>query len=321
LDNAVDGIITIDRRGIMKSFNRAAERLFGYQAREVIGQNVSMLMPEPYQSEHDGYMQNYLRTGIPKIIGIGREVVARRKDGGTFPIDLSVSEVQLGEQRLFSGIIHDLSRRRALEKDILEISDKEKRRMGQDLHDGLGQLLTGIGFKSKSLEHKLAKLGLPEAESAKQLAELVTQAITESRAIARGLQPVSVEVTGLMSALEELATNLQQIFKIECTFVCPEQILLDDASMSMHLYRIAQEAANNAVKHGKATSVIISLERRDAKLRLAVTDDGKGFVPESAMGGMGLHIMRYRAAMIGGTVSIESRPERGTVVSCVISRS
>jgi two-component system, LuxR family, sensor kinase FixL len=321
LDTAVDGIITIDQRGVIKSFNLAAERLFGFRAGEVIGKNVNLLMPEPYRGEHDRYMQNYLRTGVAKIIGIGREVVAQRKDGGTFPIDLSVSEVQLGDQRLFSGIIHDLTRRRMLEKEILEISDREKRRMGQDLHDGLGQLLTGMGFKSKSLENKLAKLGLPEAESAKQLAGLVTQAITESRAIARGLQPVSVEVTGLMSALEELATNLQQIFKIECTFVCPEQILLDDASMSMHLYRIAQEAANNAVKHGKATSVIISLERRDAKLRLAVTDDGKGFVPESAMGGMGLHIMRYRAAMIGGTVSIESRPERGTVVSCVISRS
>jgi two-component system, LuxR family, sensor kinase FixL len=321
LDTAVDGIITIDHRGIIKSFNRASERLFGYRAGEVIGKNVNMLMPEPYRGEHDGYLRNYLQTGIAKIIGIGREVVAQRKDGGTFPIDLSVSEVQLGDPLLFSGIIHDLSERRMLEKEILEISEKEKRRMGQDLHDGLGQLLTGIGFKSKFLENKLAKQGLPEAESARQLAELVTQAIAESRAISRGLQPVSLEVTGLMSALQELAANLQQIFKIGCTFVCPEQILVADGGTSMHLYRIAQEAANNAIKHGKATSVTITLERRDSNLRLAVIDDGVGFVPGISSGGMGLHIMRYRAAMIGATLLIESRPEGGTAVSCVISRS
>ncbi|CAN5342860.1 N/A [soil metagenome] len=321
LDTAVDGIITIDHRGMIKSFNRAAEQLFGYRASEVLGKNVSILMPEPYQSEHDGYLRTYMQTGIAKIIGIGREVVAQRKDGGTFPIDLSVSEVQLDNQRLFSGIIHDLSEHRRLEKEILEISDKEKRRMGQDLHDGLGQLLTGIGFKSKSLENKLADKGLPEAENAKQIAELVTQAIAESRAISRGLQPVSVEVTGLMSALQELSANLQKLFMIECAFVCPQQILLDDASASMHLYRIAQEAANNAIKHGKATSVTITLKRQDVKLRLTVTDDGVGFVPAAGSGGMGLHIMRYRATMIGGTLSIESQPGGGAVVSCVVSRS
>src|SRR5205823_3103735 len=147
-----DGIVTISESGHIRSFNRAAERLFGYRAAEVIGQNVNILMPEPYHQEHDGYLRNYAQSGIPKIIGIGREVMARHRDRTVFPIDLAVSEVQLGPQRLFTGIIHDLSERVALEKEILEISDAEKRRIGQDLHDGLGQSLTGIGFKTKALE-------------------------------------------------------------------------------------------------------------------------------------------------------------------------
>jgi two-component system, LuxR family, sensor kinase FixL len=320
LDNAVDGIVTINESGQIRSFNRAAERLFGYRAGEVIGRNVSTLMPEPYKGEHDAYMRNYLQTGIPRIIGTGREVVARRKDGTVFPMDLSVSEVLIGEQRLFTGIIHDLTERTTLEKEILEISDAEKRRIGQDLHDGLGQSLTGIGFKTKALETKLAAKGLPESENARQLAELVTQAISQSRAIARGLQPVSVERAGLMAALSELVTNLADLFKIACVFDCPERVLIQETSTAMHLYRIAQEAANNAVKHAHASKINISLRCTDGRVKLAIADDGHGFATgDSKATGTGLHIMRYRAAMIGGTLNVESQPGAGTTVSCVIS--
>src|SRR5947208_16044385 len=109
LQTAVDGIITIDARGLIESFNPAAERLFGYTADEVLGQNISMLMPSPYREEHDGYMARYLQTGEPHIIGIGREVRARRRDGSTFPIALAVSEVPLAGRRMFTGVVHDLT--------------------------------------------------------------------------------------------------------------------------------------------------------------------------------------------------------------------
>lgn len=115
LENVVDGIITIDKRGIIQSFNPAAERIFGYTASEVVGQNVRMLMPEPYHSHHDEYLGNYLRTGKARVIGIGREVVGRRKDGSTFPLDLAVSEARVGEERLFTGIIRDITRRKRAE--------------------------------------------------------------------------------------------------------------------------------------------------------------------------------------------------------------
>ena len=120
VEAAVDGIIVIDARGNIEAFNPGAERLFGYTAAEVFGQNVNILMPEPYHSEHDGYMQHYLRTGEQKIIGIGREVTAMRKDGTTFPVHLSVGEMTLGGQRKFTGILHDLTSRVAMEERLRE---------------------------------------------------------------------------------------------------------------------------------------------------------------------------------------------------------
>jgi PAS domain S-box-containing protein len=318
LDTAVDAIITIDAGGIVESFNNAAERLFGYKPSDVIGKNVSMLMPQPYRGEHDGYMRNYIETGRAKIIGIGREVVAQRSDGTTFPADLAVSEVRVGDRRLFTGIVRDISERKRLEQEILDISDREKRRIGQDMHDSLGQLLTGIGFKSKSLENKLTAKGVAEATTARQIAELVTQAIMQARGLARGLQPVEPRPAGLMSALQELAINVQDLFKVSCTFRCAQVVEIDDPAKATHLYRIAQEACNNAVKHGRAGDIVIELARAQHDVTLTIADDGVGFAATSVEPpkGMGMQIMRYRAAMVNGAISVRAGAPRGTMIVC-----
>src|SRR5947199_6221321 len=125
LDTAVEGIITIDERGIIESVNPAAETIFGYTAAELVGKNVSLLMPPPFREAHDAYLGNYLRTGQAKIIGIGREVVGRRKDGTDFPMDLSVSEVRLADRRLFTGFVRDITDRKRLEREILDIRHLE----------------------------------------------------------------------------------------------------------------------------------------------------------------------------------------------------
>src|SRR5256884_9210277 len=135
LETAVEGIITIDEGGVIESLNPAAEKIFGYQAQEVVGKNVKVLMPTPYRDEHDGYLGNYLRTGRARIIGIGREVVGLRKDGAVFPMDLSVSEVRLAHKRLFTGFVRDISDRKRVGRESLQNRDPGERRIWPDLQD------------------------------------------------------------------------------------------------------------------------------------------------------------------------------------------
>jgi two-component system sensor kinase FixL len=316
LETAVEAIITIDERGIIESFNPAAERIFGYTEEEITGQNVSVLMPMPYRREHDSYLANYMRTGHARIIGIGREVVGKRKDGTVFPMELSVSEVRLDEQRLFTGFVRDITERKRLEREVLEISDGERRRIGQGLHDGLCQHLAGIELMSQVLEQKLKSKAA--AAQAGRIAEHVREAISQTRMLARGLSPVSIESNGLMSALEELAATVTKLFGVNCIFECPEPILVPDNTVATHVYRIAQEATNNAIKHGKATKITIELRRNLAAAELQITDNGIGFPKQLRNnGGMGLQIMKYRAGMIGGTLEIGPAEGNGSVVVCV----
>ena len=318
LETAVEGIITIDERGIIESLNAAAETIFGYSADEIIGRNVKVLMPAPYRQQHDGYLSNYLRTGHARIIGIGREVVGQRKDGTVFPMELSVSEVKLEERRLFTGFVRDITERKRLEREILEISDREQRRIGQGLHDGLCQHLAGIELLSQVLEQKLAKKSHPTASQAGRIAEHVREAIAQTRMLARGLSPVSMEANGLMSALEELTKTITELFDIECRFECEETMLISDNAAATHLYRIAQEAINNAIKHGKARKIVVALEPYKSNNRLRITDNGTGFPKElNDHSGMGLQIMKYRAGMIGASLEIQRADGKGTSVICV----
>jgi two-component system, LuxR family, sensor kinase FixL len=320
LDTAVEGIITIDERGIIESVNAAAEKIFGYEAEELIGRNVSALMPNPYRREHDGYLANYARTGQARIIGIGREVVGQRKDGTVFPMDLSVSEVQLETRRLFTGFVRDITERKRLEQEVLEISDRERREIGHTLHDGLSQHLAGIELMSRVLEQNISKKSKAGAEQAAKIAEHVREAIGQTRMVARGLSPVSIEANGLMSALQELANSVSKMFAIECRFECPEPILISDNAVATHLYRIAQEAINNGIKHGKTKRVEIRLLRNDSGfIQLTATDWGKGFAKgASKNGGMGLQIMKYRANIIGASLNVHDSGNKGVRVVCTL---
>jgi PAS domain S-box-containing protein len=443
LDTAVEGIITIDERGIIESFNPSAEKIFGYTAEAAIGQNVKLLMPEPFRREHDGYLKNYQQTGHAKIIGIGREVIGRRKDGTTFPMDLSVSEVRLAQRRMFTGFVRDITERKEAEKamlhyaalvessndaivgktldgqitswnrgaervfgysreeiigkhvsilipkdreneepaildkirrgesvehyetvrrrkdgklihisvtvspirdpdgkiigaskvarditerkrletEITEISNREQQRIGQDLHDGLCQELTGIELMCQVLEQKLESKSKAQAQQAKEIGEHIRQAIGHTRKLARGLFPVELETNGFMSALDELADYVKKLFKVECRFECAVSVSIRDNVVATHLYRIAQEAVNNAVKHGKAKHIIVSLTPAGDKISLVVTDDGIGFSAESRRGsGMGLHTMKYRASVIGASLEVRSAG-KGTTIACTFRKN
>jgi len=318
LQTAVEGIITIDEHGMMESVNPAARKLFGYTQEEMVGRNVSMLMPEPYSSEHGGYLENYLRTGEGKIIGIGREVVGRRKDGSIFPMDLSVGEVRLAGERFFTGIVRDITERKRLEKEVLEISDREQRRIGQDLHDDLCQHLAGIGLMSEVLEQKLIDKAEPESADARRITTQVQGAIEQTRMLARGLSPLEMDSADLVTALTELALNTSEIFRVSCRFRAENPVPIEDAAVSTHLYRIAQEAISNAIRHGGADEIAILLDCEADEALLSISDNGSGFAePKKEQHGMGLHIMKYRAGMIGGTLDIAPvNGNGGAVVSC-----
>jgi len=319
LETTVDAIITINTQGVIKSFNKTAEKLFGYQSTEVIGKNVKVLMPDPYKSEHDDYMDNYLETGERKIIGIGREVTGRRKNGTTFPMYLAVSEVKLPNQHIFTGIVRDISEQRRLEQEVLRISEHERQRIGQDLHDGLGQMLTGIGLITKNLAQLLRNQDNKLAEEAEEINSLIKEADEQARTLARGLVPVEFDEKGLEAALERLKQNAEKLFDIECSLEVFGNVDFDDATQAIHLYRIAQEGVSNAVKHGTATKVSVHLASTENHIRLRVVDNGTGFSQNwDSEGGLGVRIMQFRARLIGGNLEISDVPEKGATITCTI---
>lgn len=256
------------------------------------------------------------------------EVRNRARDGSLYWVDTTIVPLRGGGGNpvQYIAIRTDITQRkqqelerRMLEEQILEISDCERRRIGQDLHDGLGQHLTGIELMTQALEQKLAGKSKADAAQAAKIAQHVREAIRQTRALARGLSPVELDAGGLMSALHELVTNVQNMFRVKCTFRCDKPVLIRENTVATNLFRIAQEAVSNAIKHGKANEIEIALGTSPDRVVLAVKDNGTGIPPDvSGATGMGLRIMRYRASVIGASFAIERDPHGGTMAICSI---
>jgi signal transduction histidine kinase len=211
----------------------------------------------------------------------------------------------------------DVTDRKLLEREILEISNREQMRIGQDLHDGLGQHLTGITFLARALENKLAARALPEASEAAEICQLVLQALTQTRNLARGLFPVELESAGLVAGLNDLAATVSKLFNITCRVELADPVEVTERNLAHHVFRIAQEAINNAVRHGKAQEIVIRLTQMDDVTLLSIVDNGTGFDPDvNPQHGLGLRIMNYRAQKIGAQLTITSAHPKGTLVTC-----
>jgi signal transduction histidine kinase len=206
-----------------------------------------------------------------------------------------------------------------LEKELLAATEREQERIGHDLHDSLGQHLTATALAGKILSKKLAAKTLPEKEAADHVVRMVEDGIEMTRKLARSLHPVELAGESFVTSLEELAANITIAFNVSCKFDCPQPVPLNDPASNIHIYRIAQEAISNAIRHGHAKNILVRLERTNKIASLTITDDGTGLVETGrAPKGMGLRIMNYRANMIGGTFNIERRPAGGTRVNCTL---
>jgi signal transduction histidine kinase len=322
LNSMGDGVIVADAKGDILLFNPAAQRLIraglgtgapgdSFQERQTYLSDTRTAYPT---NEHP-----LLRAMRGEIID-GAEIFLRKSDASD-DLWLTATGRPLMDEtgRVQGGVVvyTDLSARKLMERQVAEISDREQRRIGQDLHDTLCQQLVSIAFATELLCDKLEQHQLPEAAQTEHITEMVNDSISQARQLARGLYPVRLEIEGLSSALEELAETTQAHHNVACRFSCEEQIFIYDTVAGNNLYRIAQEAINNALKHAHGQNISIGLGAVDEEVILTVKDDGVGF-PDGMEdgGGMGLHIMNYRAKMIGASLDIRRGAGGGTIVIC-----
>ncbi len=307
VNTAIDAIVTIDQYGAIESFNPGAVRMFGHDAEKVIGKPVDILVPPPCR---DGQLMQFKA-------GIAGEAIGRRKNGSTFPMDVAVSELD-GPKR-FVAIIRDISDRKALQTKVLEIAEQEQRRIGQELHDGTGQQLIGLGFLLDDLTESLAARSLPEAKTANRICEALGEALKHVKLLSHGLLPVELDSDGLVAALNELAATINEVHGMHCTFDCGNPIGELDDLVATNFYRIAQEAVANALKHANAKHIRITVSTENNSTVLTILDNGEGISAQAQKSaGAGIKIMKYRAELLGGTLNMGPAKRGGTLVSCTL---
>jgi two-component system, LuxR family, sensor kinase FixL len=308
------GLVWLSAGGTILRANLAQLDLLGYSAEEYLGQSFLKFSGEPSQG------LELLRRLAAKETVRNFPMTRRRKDGTIRHVLVDANSFWNENQFQYSSIfLRDISDRIELERGILQVSEREHRHIAQDLHDGLGQLLAGTAYLAGTLQKKLATQSLPEARQLGRILEVINEAIAQTRNLARGLHPVEPEPNGLMVALQALAARTKKLFQVRCRFNCCHPILIKDTLAATHLFRIAQEAITNAIKHGKPGRIEISLTETTGRINLAIRDNGTGMpVRQRKKSGMGLRIMRYRAGMIGGSLTFQEEAGGGTAIVCTM---
>ena len=320
---AHDAIFRLNACGEISYWNPAAQMLFGYSKEEAIGKTLyQLLVPECFRAAHHEPGHALRRIGSERPIGQSIELTTHHKDGHAIAIAVSLWTVAVDSDWNTVGIVRDLSDLKRLETEILSISDREQHRIGQDLHDGLGQQLTALEMKCFLLLNDLSAKDLAGNREAlqsqvQQISLSLQECVRTTRALSYSLAPVQMAEDGLINALSQLAHRVQTPGKLECQFVSTAAVSLNTQTAS-HLFRIAQEAVNNAVKHAQTKRIEIRLEHEHGVLRLQIKDYGQGMPEQKGHSqGMGMHGMRYRAALIGALLDIDSKPGEG--VTCCVS--
>ncbi len=307
----------LDRHATVASWNHGAQRLLGYDATEASALRLTHIWPEWGRVEQ----QNAPAGRSLSSDRYEYQDWILRQDGSRFwgSIVLTALHDPAGNPRGYAVALRDISERKGLERDILEISERERERIGRDLHDGLGQELTGIALLSTALSEQLAAAGTDGATDAELIADLVHEAIRHTRELVHGLSPMDVQDDGLASSLRQLAERVSRVADLRCTFETRGGIRVD-SRVAAHLYRITQEAINNAVRHAQAQLITIRFIAEAGRLALSITDDGVGFPTVRTGSGMGLRVMSSRAKTIRASLEVGSRTPHGTAVNVTLTR-
>ena len=315
VENANDMVFTHDLSGNLTSINKTGEQILGRSRDAILSKNLIEFVVEEQRAAAAQWLAQVTKSAeLPPA-----EWDCLNSAGQRIRLEISTRVVgRAGKQMEVEGIARDITERKRLEREILEISSREQRRIGHDLHDGVCQQLAAIAYRMDILAEQLQEKGVAESSEAERVGGLVNEAINQTRGVARGLFPISLEENGLVSALEELAVNTSNLFKVQCQFSAEGPLPQAENGVALHLYYIAQEAVLNAAKHSRAGNISISLTRANDRFILAIHDDGSGFeLSDHGFRGMGIRIMRYRARVIGATLDLKSQPGQGTQISCV----
>jgi PAS domain S-box-containing protein len=313
-----EGVVVIDINNMIRMANPAFERMFGFQAGCAVDTSIDDLIAQPPGMRRDRLGQHLLGS-ITEPPGLSPvEFKCRRRDGSMFDAACVATLTHVDGETHRLAVITDVTERRGLEREILEIAGREQLRIGSDLHDGLGQDLTGVALMLRSVVAQLRKENSTARTDVEDIISLVNGAIESTRAMARGLAPVGADRGGLIAGLQSMAVRGMERYGVRAHFntSLKEPLTLDDGAAT-HLYRIAQEAFTNAIRHGRVTQVTIDLATADGILTLSVQDNGRGFDERNASNnGMGMKLMRYRAQMLGGDVMIANNTAGGVIVRC-----
>ena len=318
VESSEDAIVSKSMDGLIVSWNAGARRIYGYTAEEVIGRPIALLCP-PERVDEVLYNLDRVKPGghIEHF-----ETTRVRKDGRRIDVSVSISPIKdsAGVVVGASAIARDVTERKELQREVLEIAAREQQRIGQDLHDGTGQELTGLAMMAERLAGELAARSLPQAGAASKIVARLEQALSHVRALSKGLVPVEVDSEGLMVALADLAARTSELHGVDCTFRCKEPVRILDNQTATHLYRLSQESVTNSLKHGRPRKIVISLSDDGDLITLKIADDGKGFSEDHRHStGTGLRIMRYRAGLIRAKLTISPAHPHGTQVICTLS--
>ena len=312
-EGAFDVIALIDEEGRFRYVNDRLSQAFGYSGAELEGERFTVVLPEDAIPQR---MEAFRSRLEGKRVPERYEVTLCRKDRRLFPAEISIKEIQWRGRRAFVCVIQDLSERKRLEAQILEIDDWENARIGQDLHDSVGQELVGIACILKALEHSLEEVRSPHARKAARAHEICMAAHEGLRGIVRGLLPLGSGVT-LADGLRRLCENVRARVGVSCVFRDEFPSLRLSPPHAKHLYYLAMEAAANAIRHGGARNIVITLAQEDGSGVLRIDDDGSGFDLAAVSRGTGLDTMQYRANVLGGSCAVMAREGGGTTVRCV----